>query len=63
MVFKVIAYVLQISSCSGGPANAHSGTQHLFEAGVHFFFFNELAAIRLRDAFPDGGPEASVFIN
>jgi hypothetical protein len=62
MISEIIADLLQIRGCSGGPADAHSGAQHLFEAGVHFLIFNELAPIRLGDAFPHGCPEASVFV-
>jgi hypothetical protein len=35
------------------------GVQHLLQAGVHFFFFNELAPVGLCDAFPDGGAKAA----
>jgi hypothetical protein len=37
------------------------GAQHLFQARVHFFFFNELAAVGLRDTFPDGCAKAGLF--
>ena len=31
-------------------------------AGVHFFFFNELAPVGLGDAFSDGGAKAGLFL-
>ena len=39
------------------------GAQHLFEAGVHFFFLNELAVeVGLCNASPHGGPELHIFL-
>ena len=38
------------------------GAQHLLEAGVHLFFFNELATVGLPDTFTHGGAEPGVFL-
>jgi hypothetical protein len=36
--------------------------EHLFQAGVHFFFPNELAAVGLCDALSDGDTEAGILL-
>jgi hypothetical protein len=60
-VFEVIADVLKI--CGGGrPTDAHLRAEHLLQACVHFFFFNELTPVGLRNAYPDGGTEAGIFL-
>ena len=38
-----------------------SGAQHLLQARVHFFFFNELAPVGLCDTFSNGGSKAGLF--
>lgn len=53
-VFEIIANALQVRCCCWRPAYTHLGAEHLFQAGVHLFFFNELAAVGLRDTFPYG---------
>jgi hypothetical protein len=40
--------------------NAHLQAQHLFEAGIPLFFFDELAPVRLGDTFPHNGTKAVV---
>src|SRR5271165_5574243 len=57
VLFEVIARRLLASS-----EYAYLSAQHLFQAGVHFFLFNELAPVGLRDTFPDGGAEAGLFL-
>jgi len=36
--------------------------QHLFQAGVHFFLFNELAPVGLRNTFPPSRTKAGLFL-
>ena len=38
------------------------GFEHGFKAGVHFFFFDKLAALGRGDAFLHGGKEAGFFV-
>jgi hypothetical protein len=45
------------ATAAGVRGYACSGMQRLLEAGVHFFFFNELATVGLRDALTDGRAE------
>jgi hypothetical protein len=61
VLFKVIAYLLQVRCGSRGPADAHSGAKHFLETSIHFVFFDELATVRLRNAFPHSGAEMSIF--
>ncbi len=35
-------------------------SEHSFDLGVHFFFFDELAAVSLFDALSDASPKARV---
>ena len=62
MVFlEVVVDVLQVRCGGWRPANSHRlRAQHLLQAGVHFFFFDELAAVGLGDAFADGGAKAGI---
>ncbi len=39
-----------------------SGFEHRFKAGVHFFFFNELAPLGCRYSFFNGGKETGFFV-
>jgi len=55
VLFQVIADMLQVRCGGGRPADVHLGAQHLFEAGVHVFFFDELAPVGLCDTFSHGG--------
>jgi hypothetical protein len=34
----------------------------LFQAGVHFFFLDELASVGLRNALRDGGTKVGIFL-
>jgi hypothetical protein len=61
VLFEVIAYLLLVRCGGGRPADGHLGAQHLFEAGVHFFFFDKLTPVGLCNAFPHGGPELHIF--
>src|SRR5260370_15593711 len=59
MLSKVILDVLQVFR---GSASTRAGSrlEHSFDAGVHFFFFDELAAVSLLDALSDAGSKACV---
>ena len=46
----------------GRPADTHLRAEHLLQASVHFFFFNELAAVGLCNSLPDGGAKAGIFL-
>jgi len=63
MVREILADLLQIAAADRASSeSAFSGAQHFFEAGVPFLFFNELAAVRLRDAFTHGSGEESILL-
>jgi hypothetical protein len=63
MPFEVIADTLAgLPRRQAFSGCAFSGAQHLFEAGVHFLFFNELAPVSLCDTFPHGGAKAGLFL-
>jgi len=62
MLLEVLANVLQVRSGGRRPTNAHLGAQHPLETGVHFFFFDEFAAVGLRDTFTHGGTEVGFFL-
>ncbi len=61
----------RIRSCSfqavgrqycGGAYRKPLGAEHLFEAGIHRFFLDELAAIRVDFGFEHGGAKVRVFV-
>ena len=45
--------VCRSAAAAGVQRCAVSGAQHLLQASVHFFFFDKLAPVGLRDAFLD----------
>jgi hypothetical protein len=50
---EVVVDVLRVRGGGGRPAEPHHlGAQHPLETRVHFFFFDELATVGLRDACP-----------
>ena len=36
--------------------------EHLLQAGIHFYFFNELAPVGLGNALADGSAKAGIFL-
>lgn len=59
---QIIADFPEIFYCLRRAA-AFSGAQHLLKQRVHFFFFNELAAIYLSDPVAHGGAKAGLVFN
>ena len=72
VVFEVVAQVLQVGCGSGRPLNAHFlwaqhfrtalGPQHLLQAGVHLFLFDELTPVGLGNTLAHGGTKAGIFL-
>ena len=60
--FEVIVGVLKICCGGGRPGDTRLRAKHLLQAGVHFFFFNELSAVGLRDALAYCGAEVGIFL-
>jgi len=63
MTSEILAYAKQVRGRSGRPADAHRlRTQHLLEAGVHFFFLNELAPVGLGYTLSHGNTKPGIFL-
>ena len=61
-LLKVVIDTLKVGCRGGRPADTHLGAEHLLQAGVHFFFLDELAPVGLRNALADSGTKAVVFL-
>lgn len=58
-----MADTLHVRGGGRRPVDAHLGAEHFFEAGVHLFLFDELAAIGVGFGFHDGGAKTRVLID
>ena len=77
-MFSAMRFGGEVKSSTTGDTEVHGGNpgvkkihlfdalrmaaEHLLDAGVHFGFLNELAAIGLGNAFADSGSKACVFL-
>jgi hypothetical protein len=62
MLFQVVADAFHVRDRGKRPANTHLRAEHLFKAGVHLLFFDELAPVGAGFAFLHGGSKTRVFI-
>jgi len=60
MLGEIIFDVFQVFGRRARPADPASRLKHSFDAGVHFFFFDELTAVGLLYALSDAGSKAYV---
>jgi hypothetical protein len=57
MFFQVVADMLHVRGGGRRPADTHLGAEHLFTAGVHLSFLDELAPVSASFAFEHRGAE------
>jgi len=57
---EVILDVFQVFRGGERPADPHSRPEHSFDAGVHFPFFDEFAAVSLLDTLSNPSSKARV---